>query len=431
MHPLRNRQFRWLFAAQVLSLLGVGILTVALALTAYRLGGVDEAGKILGLILALKMIAYVALAPLAEVGLSGVRPRTALLGLNCLRMLLLLPMAFTDEVGWIAALAFLFFAVSAAFTPLYQATIPALLVDEKSYAKALSLSRLAYSLEGILSPVLAGLALAVLASSSLFPLAAGSFALSVAALYAAGLNLAVLPEKELPFLRKLSRGILIELRTPRLRGLLTMNLALSLGLSWVIVNSVVFAGDRFGGEPTAYTALMAGYGTGAAIAALSVPPLLERVSERLLMFAGCVLFAAVTPMIWLPVPLWGFVPLWALLGAAASLVMTPGGLVLNRSAAPEDRPALFAAQFSLSHAAWLLAYPLAGWLAASFGIEWSLIALGAAAGVIACIAKGLWPADDPLERPHSHANLQSDHPHLREVVPLGPGKTHQHQFFHR
>ena len=33
-----------------------------------------------------------------------------------------------------------------------------------------------------------------------------------------------------------------------------------------------------------------------------------------------------------------------------------------------DRPALFAAHFALSHACWLVTYPLAGWLGAGLGI---------------------------------------------------------------
>lgn len=40
------------------------------------------------------------------------------------------------------------------------------------------------------------------------------------------------------------------------------------------------------------------------------------------------------------------------------------GVARHRAAPAEDRPALFAADFALSHACWLLCYSLAGWLAA-------------------------------------------------------------------
>src|SRR3546814_15896387 len=58
---------------------------------------------------------------------------------------------------------------------------------------------------------------------------------------------------------------------------------------------------------------------------------------------------------------------WFVLGLGYSAVLTPSGRLLRRSSHQEDRPALFAAQFALSHACWLLTYPLAGWLGAEIG----------------------------------------------------------------
>ena len=52
--------------------------------------------------------------------------------------------------------------------------------------------------------------------------------------------------------------------------------------------------------------------------------------------------------------------LWAVLGVGYSAVLTPSGRLLRRSSGPEDRSALFAAQFALSHACWLVSYPLTG-----------------------------------------------------------------------
>jgi MFS family permease len=429
MHPFQNRQFRLLFTGQAFSLVGTGLLTVALSLTAYRLGGAAEAGRILSLILALKMIAYIGIAPLGEVLLSGMRPKQALIALNALRMLLLPPMALIDSANGLMAITFIFFAVSATFTPLFQATIPVILTDEQTYAKALSLSRLAYTLESVLSPVLAGLALAVVTEASLFPLAAVAFAASIIALACAGLDLDAAPARKAPFLERLSRGVRIEILTPRLRGLVAMNLALSLGLAWVLVNTVVFVGVRFEGDAQIYTMLMTGYGLGAAAAALAVPRFLERFTERRLMIAGCVLFAIAGPVILVDLPVWGFILCWAVLGAASSIVLTPGGLVLNRSARPGDRPALFAAQFSLSHAAWLIAYPLAGWLGSSFGVESAMIILAVAVLAMTVIAARLWPVNDPIVRPHRHDDLPADHPHLEEIRPSAGERAHAHPFY--
>src|SRR5215208_1984044 len=60
--PLSNRVYRRLFAAQVVALIGTGLSTVALTLLAYDLSG-GNAGEVLGIALALKMVAYVFVSP--------------------------------------------------------------------------------------------------------------------------------------------------------------------------------------------------------------------------------------------------------------------------------------------------------------------------------------------------------------------------------
>ncbi len=134
-----------------------------------------------------------------------------------------------------------------------------------------------------------------------------------------------------------------------------------------------------------------------------------------LMVAG----VAVTPL--MP-GLVALMALWAVIGFGFSLTQTPIGRILNRSARPEDRPAVFAAQFALSHACWLITYPLAGWLGSAFGLAQAALGL-AAVGIVAMVAVlRLWPAHDPAELEHDHADLAPDHPHLRE----GHDGTHRH-----
>jgi MFS family permease len=104
---------------------------------------------------------------------------------------------------------------------------------------------------------------------------------------------------------------------------------------------------------------------------------------------------------------------WTALGAAYSAVMTPSGRLLRRSAQPADRPAVFAAQFALSHACWLLTYPLAGWLGSSIGMVPTLLALAALTFVGVVLAFKLWQAGDSDVVPHEHPELPPTHPHLR------------------
>ncbi|MBE9638382.1 MFS transporter [Salipiger mangrovisoli] len=427
--PLRHSGFRRLFAAQILSLLGIGVMTVSLSLSAYAVGGTESGGTILGGILGLKMIAYVLIAPLAEALLSRLPRRGTLVALDLARLALVGAMGLAGGPWQIAALAFVFFAVSAGFTPLFQSVLPDMLPEPERYSRALALSRLAYTLESILSPVIAGAALLLLAASDLFFLASACFAGSALLLVLTAFPAGVAPLKA-PFLDRLGKGVRIFIHTPRLRGLFVLNVALSLVMAWVIVDTVVFAGARLGDAERHYTRLMAAYGVGAALGALAVPRLVAWLEERLCMAAGVIGFALLGGVLALlpGLPMAGLLALWAGFGAVSSLVLTPGGLVLARSAQPGDRPAVFAAQFSLSHAGWLLAYPLAGWLGAALAPEHALGILGLAAAAGALMALRVWPARDPLARAHDHPELPGDHPHLQEHPVADGGHRHAHDY---
>ena len=105
--------------------------------------------------------------------------------------------------------------------------------------------------------------------------------------------------------------------------------------------------------------------------------------------------------------------IWLVIGIGYSTVQTPSGRLLRRSAHAEDRPAVFAAQFALSHACWLVTYPLSGWLMTAFGTVPALLVLAGVA--LAGIVTGMrfWPTGDPEVVEHSHDNLPLDHPHLQ------------------
>ena len=77
LEPLAIRTYRHLFFAQIVALIGTGLATVALGLLAYQLAGSD-AGAVLGTALAIKMIAYVSVAPIAGAA-AQMLPRRAFL----------------------------------------------------------------------------------------------------------------------------------------------------------------------------------------------------------------------------------------------------------------------------------------------------------------------------------------------------------------
>jgi len=408
---LKHRTYRHLFLAQVVALLGTGLATVALSLLAFDLAG-DKAGQVLGTAMAIKMVAYVLIAPLASALAENVSRRALLVSLDVVRAATALALPFVTEVWEVYVLIAVLQSASAAFTPTFQSTIPDTLPDEDDYTKALSLSRLAYDLENLISPALAALILLATSWQALFSGTVIGFIASALLVVSVALPSGAKSEKRRGVYDRARAGFKVFVATPRLRGVMALNLVVSLAGAMVIVNTVVLVQGQFGLTDQHTAMAFAAFGGGSMLAALALPALLKRWQDRQVMLAGggilvsgLVLALPVGSLEWL-------LPVWAWLGVGFSTAQTPIGRVLTRSSHAEDRPALFAAQFSLSHAGWLFAYPLAGWLGSAAGMSITLLVLLglALAGLI--LALKLWPPVDPSERWHNHNGLPGDHPHI-------------------
>ncbi|CAG1014919.1 MAG: MFS transporter [Rhizobiaceae bacterium] len=423
--PLKNRTYSHLFAAQVIALVGTGLLTVALGLLAFDLAG-ENAGAVLGTALAIKMIAYVGVAPVASAFTERVPRRAVLVALDLMRAGVALFLPFVTEVWQVYVLIFALQSASAAFTPTFQATIPDVLPDEKEYTRALSLSRLAYDLESVVSPMLAAALLTVISFHNLFAGTVIGFLVSAALVVSVVLP-SPKPTKPRGIYDRTTRGIRIYLATPRLRGLLAINLAVASAGALVIVNTVVYVQAVFGLDQQSTAIALAAFGGGSMLAAFVLPRLLETVLDRTAMLGGAGLLVAGTiAAAALPSYAW-LLPVWFLLGLGYSMSQTPSGRLLRRSAHPEDRPALFAAQFALSHACWLITYPLAGWAGAAFGLQATSVVLALVAGAAVTAAAWVWPAGDPEVVEHSHEGLPASHPHWNEGVADGRNR-HAHAY---
>lgn len=123
---LGNRIYRHLFLAQVVALVGTGLATVALGLLAFELAGAD-AGKVLGTALAIKMAAYIGVAPVAAAFANRWPRRSMLVVLDLVRAVVALALPFVTQIWQVYVLIFVIQAASAAFTPTFQATIPDIL----------------------------------------------------------------------------------------------------------------------------------------------------------------------------------------------------------------------------------------------------------------------------------------------------------------
>ena len=422
---LANRTYRHLFLAQVIALIGTGLATVALGLLAYDIAGADG-GAVLGTAMAIKMAAYIGIAPLVGAYAARLPRRAFLVAMDVVRALVALALPFVDQVWQVYLLIFVLQSASAGFTPTFQATIPDVLPDEKEYTQALSLSRLAYDLESLVSPILAAALLTVMSFHWLFSGTAFGFAISALLVLSTTLPRTTATSPTGGIYDRTTRGMRLYLKTPRLRGLLAVTLTAAAASAMVIVNTVVLvrAGLGLGQREVAIT--LAAFGGGSMLAALALPRVLDRLADRTVMLVAGGLLTMVLAALALSWPFNGRPSYWygllaalAVLGIAYSASVTPGGRLLRRSSNANDRPALFAAQFALSHVCWLVAYPLAGQIGARGGMGAAFAAAAVLALVGVVLALMVWPSKDPEVVPHDHDDLPMDHPHLREHHPEG------------
>jgi Major Facilitator Superfamily len=214
------------------------------------------------------MIAYVGVAPVVG-GLANCLPRRAfLVSMDITRAAVALALPFVDQVWQVYLLIFILQSASAAFTPTFQATIPDVLSEENEYTRALSLSRLAYEMESLLSPVLAAALLTVISFNWLFVGTVDGFFCSAGLVLSVTIGQPETLERKGGFYENTTRGIRIYLATPRLRGLLALNLSVAAAGAMVIVNTVVIVRGLLGGTDSDVAIALACFGGGSMASAL-------------------------------------------------------------------------------------------------------------------------------------------------------------------
>lgn len=392
---LRQRTYRRLFLAHVVSLVGTGLATVALGLLAYGLAGA-RAGGVLGTALAIKMVAYVGVAPVAATLLEGRPRRTVLAVAQGVRLASALALPLVDQVWQVYLLIAVLQCASAVFTPTLSSVVPDVLPREEDYTSALSLTRVAADLESVLSPGLAAGLLLVLPAGRLFDVTALGFAASALLIAGAGVPARAPGSREAPFWERVRRGAALFVRLRALRPVVALDVVVAAPCAFVLVHSVVLVRERLGLGEAALGVVLAVNGAGSMLVAALLPRLLEAVGQRRVMLTGAVVLVlggvGETGLTLLPdaalAP--ALLVTWLVVGAGWAAVEVPVGRIVRREVPDADLPAAFAADFSVSHACWLLTYPLVGWLgAASLPLAAGTMTLLAALGTVAAVR--LWP----------------------------------------
>ena len=212
--------------------------------------------------------------------------KAVLVGADLIRAGIAMLLPLVDQVWQTYLLVFVLQSASATFTPAFQALIPVVLPDERHYTRALSLSRLAYDLESLASPALAAALLTVLSFHELFLGTVAGFLFSAALVVTTRLPAAHPAPPEGSLWHRTTLGARIFARTPELRGLMALNLVVAAATALVLVNTVVYAGELFGGSNADVALALACFGAGSMVIALAAPRILDRAPDRTLMGTG-------------------------------------------------------------------------------------------------------------------------------------------------
>ena len=410
-NPLSNPSFTKLFVAQIIALVGTGLSTVALSLLAYDMAG-GRAGTVLGIALAFKMIAYVFFAPIIGGIVHRVSRKSFLITMDALRALIVLLMPFVSEIWHIYVLIFLLNLFSAGFKPVFQAVIPDILNNDEQYGKALAYSRVAYDLENILSPTLAGIGLLFFTYTGLFVFNSVAFIISALIIIITLLPKPKPVERSGNFIDEITYGVISYFKTPRLRSLLVLYIGIAVGSSMVIVNTVIYVKEYLMLPDTTLALFFACSGLGSMLMAFTYPLLAKKFNDKTIIQLG-ILALSISLFLMSYEPSFIFALInWFLIGTGLSLSQIPAGKIVNMSANPNDRTAYFSAQFSLSHMCWLIGYLAAGQLVYVFGFSFTAVFFACIVSICLIYSVLFWPNEDEDNiLIHTHTNLTHRHSH--------------------
>src|SRR3954454_7726856 len=173
--PLKLREFRLLFSAQVASNLGDWLDYLALAvLIAYVWEDGPGALAALAVVLA---VPWIAIAPFSGVLVDRWPKKAVLIGSDLARAAVVTGLVFAPNLGVLLVLAFLKVTFSTFFTPAEQATIRRVVPEDQLHA-ANSLSQFVLQATKVIGPALGGLLVAATSPRVAFGVDSATFLIS-------------------------------------------------------------------------------------------------------------------------------------------------------------------------------------------------------------------------------------------------------------
>jgi MFS family permease len=266
--PLREHDFRLVFAGESISLLGDQFHFVALAWLTLQL---TASGLALGTVLTVAAVPRVVFMLVGGALSDRMSPRTLMLASNAIRAVVVgvvaaLVLTGNAQLWQLYILAGIFGVVDAFFYPALNTIVP-MLVRESLLSPANAMIQATQQLAGLIGPALAGVVIAAVETGPAFAIDAASFAVAAGALVLVhgGRRLAATSAASGErLLATIGSGVAYAWQDPPVRALILLTAAFNFGFTGPIgVGIPYLADERFGGGAIAFGVLMSAFGAGA------------------------------------------------------------------------------------------------------------------------------------------------------------------------
>jgi MFS transporter, NRE family, putaive nickel resistance protein len=416
---LNNSTFARLYLAQTINLIGDALTWLGLALLAFELAG-EQSGTVLAGALTLRVTVFVLLSPIAGVLADRYDRKLIMTWTHLARMLIVCLFPFVTQVWQIYLIVLTLNIFYAFFAPTYTATIP-LVTTEADRSQAISLASATSQLLNVVGPSLAGSLAVFIGIRQVFFLDGLTFLLAAVLIVTVPRKLTVQQSSAAPktihqTIADIKMGTVCLFADAPMRYALAMQLITAIAGAEVLVNTVGHLQGSLDAGKLEYGWVMAAFGLGATVAALSSGYLQQKISPVLLIGSGAILMTlALLPANF--VSLSGFLILWAIAGVGQTLVNVMVQNLIADRVATEIQGRVYGAHFAWSHLWWVFAYPIAGWLGQylpryNFGVS-SLV------GLILLIV--VWLALQPQIFARLQQGQWHEHDHRHDE-----NHTHQH-----
>jgi predicted MFS family arabinose efflux permease len=381
---LREREFRNLYAGQAVSVVGDGLLPVALSFAVLEdLGG--GAGE-LGIVLAANAVALAAFALIGGVWADRLPRRRVMLAADGTRLAVqaltaALLFAGGMSVALLAALQVVYGAAEAFFRPAATGLVPET-VSSGRLQQANALLSLTYNTGTVVGPALGGLLVALAGPAGAFTFDAATFAVSAAFLLRLRVARKPAHGERRPFLHDLADGF----REVRRRRWLWVTIVVT--SAWLLLVYAPFyvlgpvVADRDLGGAGAWATILAAYGIGGVVGSA----LALRWRPRRPLFTAALLFVLEAPapaLLALDAPLWLIATASALGGASFGVFQALWDTSMQQRVPPAALSRVSSFDWMGSLALLPAGFALAGPAGAAFGVDEVLVFAAFAAAALA------------------------------------------------